>query len=363
MTSPRLQTVQVSAAERPFIVGLPQQHGRRMLPRVLQPTLECMVLFNGPSILLSVLMAILMAIMMGWAHASWALSIVVTPGSSASYLYFPPLQSSSTGTSGTGAGSGATVPVAGVGGVSLTKSGAFTAYTLTHAPSASSCGVSCTLGQFNTGAGFVTLTSSRPSTFTDTLDVPLSNCTATLNCTTWVNANANLSLRVYPNCFEGDYKILYANTCTLTTTPAGINAFYAINLSAVGVYAGTINASVLVYNLMPTLAAWESVSDFYSNKFGVAASTPSGAQNKLAIQATYTPNSIEDTCTALGPQWVVPSSNELQLFVASLPLKYYWTSNDVNQNNAMAISSTGQNSVLLKWTPLGMTCVRYYPLG
>ena len=120
---------------------------------------------------------------------------------------------------------------------------------------------------------------------------------------------------------------------------------------------------MLVYNLMPTLAAWESVSDFYSNKFGVATSTTSGAQNKLAIQATYTPTSIEDTCTALGPQWVVPSSNELQLFVANLPLKYYWTSNDVNQSTATAISSSGQNSVLLKWTPLGMTCVRYYPLG
>lgn len=300
---------------------------------------------------------------MGHAHVSWALSIVVTPGSSASYLYFPPLQSSSSNNNGTGSGGGASLPMAGVGGVSLTKSGAFTAYTLTHAPSASSCGVSCTLAQFNTGAGFVTLTSSRPSTFTDSLDVPLSNCTAVLNCTTWVNANANLSLRVYPNCFEGDYKILYATTCTVATTPLGINSFYAINLSAVGVYAGTLNGSVLVYNLMPTLAAWESVSEFYSNKFGVATSTTSGAQNKIAIQATYTPTSIEDTCTALGPQWVVPSSNELQLFVANLPLKYYWTSNDVNQSTATAIASSGQVSNLAKFNPLGMTCVRYYPLG
>jgi len=53
----------------------------------------------------------------------------------------------------------------------------------------------------------------------------------------------------------------------------------------------------------------------------------------------------------------------LLLFVAKLPLKYYWTSNDVNQNNATAVSPTGQVSSLSKWIPYGMTCVRYYPLN
>jgi hypothetical protein len=95
----------------------------------------------------------------------------------------------------------------------------------------------------------------------------------------------------------------------------------------------------------------------------VAATGSSGAQNKIAIQSIYTPNSIEDTCTALGSGWVVPASSELQLFVANLPLNYYWTSNDVNQSNATAISSTGQVSNLQKWSPFGIACLRYYPLS
>ncbi len=294
-------------------------------------------------------------------QVSWALSIVVTPGSSASYLYFPPAQSS--GQNNNGNASSSTITLAGVGGVSISKSGGFVGYTLAHAPSGSSCGASCGFAQFNTGSGFVTLTSSRPSTFTDSGGVPLTNCTAVLNCTTWVNTNASLSLKVYPNCFEGDYKILYQSTCTTATTPAGLNSFYAINLTAVGVYAGLLNSNLLVYNLMPTLAAWESVGDFYAYKFAVAPTGSSGAQNKIAIQSIYTPNSIEDTCTALGSGWVVPASSELQLFVANLPLIYYWTSNDVNQSNATAISSSGQISYLAKWSPLGMTCTRYYPLS
>lgn len=294
-----------------------------------------------------------------WAHA---LSIVVTPGSSAAYLYFPAQTSGPGNTTNTNT-TNSTLTLVGVGGVSIAKSGGWLGYTLTHAASASSCGLTCALAQFNTGSGFVTLTSSRPSTFTDSNDLPLSNCTAVLNCTTWVNTNASLSLKVYPNCFEGDYKLNYQNTCTTATTPLGINSFYATNLTAVGSFAGVLSPNVLVYNLMPTLAAWESVGDFYSNKFGVAPASSSGAQNKLSIQATYSPNSIEDTCTSWGSAWVVPSIDELQLFVAKLPLNFYWTSNDVNQNNATAVSSTGQVSSLFKWTPLGMTCVRYYPLS
>ena len=301
---------------------------------------------------------------MGCVSKVHALPIVVTPGSSAAYLYFP-AQTSTQGSTNNPSTSNtsSTLTLVGVGGVSVTKAGGWLGYTLTHAASGSSCGVTCALGQFNTGSGFVTLTASRPSTFTDSGDVPLSNCTAVLNCTTWVSTNTSLVLKMYPNCFEGDYKLNYQSTCTTSTSPLGINNFYATNLTAVGLFAGVLASNVLVYNLMPTLAAWESVGDFYGNKYGVAPSSSSGAQNKIFIQATYTPSSIEDTCTALGAAWVVPSSDELQLFVARLPLKFYWTSNDVNQNNSTAVSSAGQISSLLKWTPLGMTCVHYYPLS
>ena len=81
-------------------------------------------------------------------QVSWALSIVVTPGSSASYLYFPPAQSS--GQNNNGNASSSTITLAGVGGVSISKSGGFVGYTLAHAPSGSSCGASCGFAQFNT---------------------------------------------------------------------------------------------------------------------------------------------------------------------------------------------------------------------
>lgn len=308
------------------------------------------------------------------AHALvHALTMVVTPGSGASYLYFPPANSASASSAG---GSGNTsVVVAGVGGVSLNKAGSWIAYSVSllggplgatsgsSAASSNTCGPNCALGQFNSGAGFVTLQSSRPTTFTDTLDKPLSNCTAVLNCTTWVNTNTTLQLRAYPNCFEGDYALYASSTCTTKTSPDGINQFYGTNLAPVGLYGGMLLGRLVVYTLMPNLASWESSADLASGKYAVAQSSALGAQNKLAIQAVYKDKSIEDACAPLGSAWLVPSDVELKLFVSLLLPNTYWSSNDLNQTNAIAVFSQNQSSFSLqKDSMLGLACVRVFAL-
>ena len=58
-----------------------------------------------------------------WAHA---LSIVVTPGSSAAYLYFPAQTSSAGNTTNTNT-TNSTLTLVGVGGVSIAKSGGWLA--------------------------------------------------------------------------------------------------------------------------------------------------------------------------------------------------------------------------------------------
>ena len=220
-----------------------------------------------------------------------ALSMVVTPGTSASYLYFPPASVSGTGSGN--ATSTSTVLVAGVGGVSLVKSGGWVGYTVgVSGAQATTCGVNCALGQFNSGAGFVSLQSSRPTTFTDSTDKPLSNCTAVLSCTTWVNTNTTLQLKAYPNCFEGDYALNYTFTCSSRASPEGINQFYGSNLAAVGLYGGQISGRLVVYALMPNLAAWESASDLATGKYGYAQSFSEGARNTAAIQLVYRDKSI-----------------------------------------------------------------------
>ena len=296
-----------------------------------------------------------------------ALSMVVTPGTSASYLYFPPALTNASSSNNAGTN---TVVVAGVGGVSVSKAGGWVSYTVsvsgassTSSTASASCGLTCSLGQFNTGAGFVTLQSSRPTTFTDALDKPLSNCTAVLNCTTWVNTNTTLQLRTYPNCFEGDYALYAAYTCTLKTTPEGINLFYGSNLSAVGSFGGQVLGRLVVYTLMPNPAVWESSLDLSAGKYGFAQTGSEGSKNKAAIQSVYRDKSIEDACSALGSAWFVPSDVELKLFVSLLPFNYYWTSNDLGQTNALAVFSLNQASFgFQKDSSLGVACVRVYAL-
>lgn len=293
-----------------------------------------------------------------------ALSMVVTPGTSASYLYFPPASVSGTGSGNTTNASTSTVLVAGVGGVSLVKSGGWVGYTVgVSGAQATTCGVNCALGQFNSGAGFVSLQSSRPTTFTDSTDKPLSNCTAVLSCTTWVNTNTTLQLKAYPNCFEGDYALNYTFTCSSRASPEGINQFYGSNLAAVGLYGGQISGRLVVYALMPNLAAWESASDLATGKYGYAQSFSEGARNKAAIQLVYRDKSIEDACSALGSSWFVPSDVELKMFVSLLPMNYYWTSNDSGPLNAIAVFSMNQASLSAqKDNLLGLACVRVYVL-
>ena len=291
-----------------------------------------------------------------------ALSMVVTPGTSASYLYFPPALANAPSTNNRGTN---TVVVAGVGGVSVSKAGGWVSYTVgvsgASSTSSASCGLNCSLGQFNTGAGFVTLQSSRPTTFTDQLDKPLSNCTAVLNCTTWVNTNTTLLLRTYPNCFEGDYALYAAYTCTVKTSPEGINLFYGSNLSAVGSFGGQVAGRLVVYTLMPNPAVWESSLDLSTGKYGFAQTGSEGSKNKVAIQSVYRDKSIEDACSALGSAWFVPSDVELKLFVSLLPLNYYWTSNDSGPLNAIAVFSMNQGSFgFQKDSSLGVACVRVY---
>ena len=302
-----------------------------------------------------------------------ALTMVVTPGSSASYLYFPPANASSSGSGNSSTNT--SVVLAGVGGISLSKAGSWIGYSVgvINVPSngqngqssvaINPCGSGCSLGQFNSGAGFVTLQSSRPTTFTDTLDKPLSNCTAVLNCTTWVNTNTTLQLKSYPNCFEGDYA-LYANlTCTNKTTPDGINQFYGNNLVSLGLFGGVIPGRLVVYNYMPSLASWVSTADLLANKYGVAATGSEGVKNKVAIQSVYKDKSIEDACAPLGSTWVVPSDVELKLFVNLLTPNSYWTSNDSGPLNALAVFSQNQGSFgFQKDSMLGLACVRIFTM-
>jgi hypothetical protein len=300
--------------------------------------------------------------LLGWvALKAMAISIVVTPGSTASYLYFPPASANSG--SNTSGPSNSTLTLAGVGGVSLTKSGAYTAYSISQSSTGSVCGVGCTLAQFNTGAGFVTLTASRPSTFTDSSNVPLTNCTAVMSCTTWINTNANVALRVYPNCFEGDYRLNYSSTCTTALTPPGINQFYGVNMNAIGTFGGVYAGNLLVYQVTQALAAWESINDLYAQTYPLVSTGSSGIQNKTNILNVYTHGSIEDTCSGLGSGWYLPSVNELANFVSGLLLQYYWTSNDFSTNAAFAISPYGTPSFLPKTTSLGIACVRYYSIS
>ena len=307
----------------------------------------------------------------GAIEGAQALTMVVTPGSSASYLYFPPASTGSGSGSGTSSNS-TTLVVAGVGGVSLTKSGGYIAYSVSviNIPSngqtsalSSPCGTGCALGQFNSGAGFVTLQSSRPTTFTDTFDKPLSNCTAVLNCTTWVNTNTTLQLKSYPNCFEGDYALNANFTCSTKTSPDGINQFYGTNLAPLGLFGGLLSGRLVIYTLMPNLANWESTQEVLAGKYGVATSSSEGVKNKVAIQSVYKDKSIEDACTPLGSTWVVPSDVELKLFVNLLPFNYYWTSNDLGPNNALAVFSQNQAAFSLqKDSMLGLACVRIFTL-
>jgi len=313
-------------------------------------------------------MAILVSLSFLFSHGVQALTMVVTPGSSASYLYFPPASNSSSGN----ATSNTAVVLAGVGGVSLSKAGGWIAYSVSISVASLNgqsnaysnvCGPGCSLGQFNSGAGFVTLQSSRPTTFTDTLDKPLSNCTAVLNCTTWVNTNTTLQLKSYPNCFEGDYAINANFTCTSKTTPEGINQFYGSNLASLGLYGGVLPGRLVIYTLMPSLASWVSTADLLANKYGVAVSSSEGAKNKLAIQSVYKDKSIEDACSPLGNTWLVPSDVELKLFVNSLPPNSYWTSNDSGPLNALAVFSQNQGSFgFQKDSMLGLACVRIFSL-
>lgn len=300
--------------------------------------------------------------LLGWvAVKAMAISIVVTPGSTASYLYFPPASASS-GSNSSGP-SNSTVTLAGVGGVSLTKSGAYTAYSISQSSTGSVCGVACTLAQFNTGAGFVTLTASRPSTFTDSSNVPLTNCTAVMSCTTWINTNANVALRVYPNCFEGDYRLNYSSTCTTALSPPGINQFYGVNMNAIGTFGGIYAGNLLVYQVTQALAAWESINDLYAQTYPVVSTGSSGIQNKTNILNVYTHGSIEDTCSGLGLGWYLPSVNELAQFVNNLPITFYWSSNDVNSFTANAVSPNGNVSVFQKYVSLAVACTRYYPMN
>jgi hypothetical protein len=292
-----------------------------------------------------------------------ATSIVVTPGSTASYLYFPPASTSSNANPSSSPSSTSNVILAGVGGVSVTKAGSFTAYTISQSSTGSVCGPSCTLAQFNSGAGFVTLSASRPSTFTDSSGSVLSNCTAVLTCTTWVNTNANVALKAYANCFEGDYRLNYASTCTAAQTPVGINQFYGIGLNPIGSYGGVYAGNVLVYQITSALAAWESLNDLVAQTYPVVSTGNSGIQNKANIQAVYTHGSIEDSCSGLGSGWYLPSVNELANFVSGLLLQYYWTSNDFNSASGYALSPYGSSSYLPKTTSLAIVCTRYYPLN
>jgi hypothetical protein len=172
-----------------------------------------------------------------------------------------------------------------------------------------------------------------------------------------------VALKAYANCFEGDYRLNYASTCTAAQTPVGINQFYGIGLNPIGSYGGVYAGNVLVYQITSALAAWESLNDLAAQTYPVVSTGNSGIQNKANIQAVYTHGSIEDSCSGLGSGWYLPSVNELASFVNYLPLMFYWTSNDSNQFSAFASASNGTVSALQKSSLLAIVCTRSYPLN
>ena len=120
----------------------------------------------------------------------FAAPIVVIPGESAGYMYFPTQVT-------TAGGGGGGEPVTGVGGVTFYK------YTNNNDWSVSaksqSCGTGCVTYNFNTGAGFTTFTSTRPVDWTDKNDVILGNgiCRQATTCSVWVDEGTNFEIRAH----------------------------------------------------------------------------------------------------------------------------------------------------------------------
>ena len=116
-----------------------------------------------------------------------AAPIVVTPGSSAGYLYIPSANQAEINVNVTGGGGGPSTGM-GVGGISIYKVGATHAYNVTV--NEENCDASCEFANWNTGAGFITLHSQYPVVWRhyDSKAV-YPNCNGTMTCTVWVNTN------------------------------------------------------------------------------------------------------------------------------------------------------------------------------
>ena len=124
---------------------------------------------------------------------SHAAPIVVTPGSSAGYLYVPHVIMQGGG----GGGGGDSGPVTGIGGVQLFK---FTNQNdWTVEVRGQTCAADCNMSSFNTGAGFVNLKASHPVDWTDSSNNILANgnCRQARECQIWIDPNTSMEVRAH----------------------------------------------------------------------------------------------------------------------------------------------------------------------
>lgn len=121
-----------------------------------------------------------------------AAPVVVTPGSNAGYLYFPPASVGS-------GGSGNNNPInQGTGGVIINKGTRAAAvdaavfYDYVVQVGNTTCGNGCQTKKANTGSGYVTITSSVPAAFS----AASGNCSGVTTCQIWVAENTSVNVAV-----------------------------------------------------------------------------------------------------------------------------------------------------------------------
>lgn len=318
--------------------------------------------------------AFLAALAAATVHAA---PIVVQPGTAAGYMYFP----AQINVQASGSGGGGNAAPTGIGGVyiqKMTDTAPYTDYTVsTTVAGTTPCGAGCTFANFNTGAGFVTLTASRPSIFTDTSNAPFPNCSAVTQCVLWVTPNNHVSVRVRPACFVGDITTLGAQTCSSTSNTAGANVVYDTNLSPIGRYAGIVGGRHIVaaatdegsyaWGLSPVDSPLPNIG---SAPFSLAPSASDLTTiNSLGANGSYPAFAACYNKSPGNGVWRLPYGAELQALYANMSAiggfssSYYWSSTEYNSDHAWYLFFTngGQWSSYSKtYTYMPVRCVRSF---
>lgn len=293
--------------------------------------------------------------------SGFAAPVVVQPGGTVGYMYFP----------SQAAASGGSTATTSVGGVTLVKNTTLpgksnTDYIITH--SGTQCGSGCINFNWNTGAGFVTLTASRPTIWTSSADVILTGCESTLSCQVWVSTNSTLTIKTFPSCFEGDIATLGTTTCSTSNTLSANNV-YSTGGGILGKYAGLNGGAKIVSDIsdISTNTTWGC-----SGVLTTAVSTTNGFANTATIRAatcTSDPNKVSNLCYNKSPAgaWFLPSTNELSLLfthraaIGGFSALTYWTSTDSSLFTAVQLSfNTGATEVQSKFFLNKARCTRSF---